>query len=435
MTTSASSSLAGLLLALAIGFLVGVERGWRQRDEEAGSRVAGIRTFSIVGLLGGLVGLEAAGPLRLVAAALALGAIAALLVGYHGHMRRDGGADVSATSTLAAIVTLGLGAMATSGGMVIASIGAGAMMILLGSRKALHRAIRFTSEDDLMALLRLVLVVLVILPLLPDRDMGPFGALNPRRLWMVVVITGAIAFIGYGLARWLGRQRGTLVTAVVGALVSSTAVTLDSARRIRETGGGPDDQAAVAVASAMMLGRALLLVALLAPFAMAAMAAYLAPAGLIGLIAAGVLLYRASRSSEGVAAPRLRPPGLGLALLFAATVAALALASAWAQSALGAGSGALVIALGGAADIDAAIAAVGALPPGTLAPRLAALALAAPVLFNTLFKAAILVGVAGWRSTLPALASLVATAVALAVPIAISLITAQGSYAMPVWTP
>jgi uncharacterized membrane protein (DUF4010 family) len=412
--------LAGLLLALAIGFLIGIERGWRQRGEEAGARVAGIRTFSIVGLIGGLIGLEAAGPLRLVAGALAAGTIGALVVGYHAHMRRDD-RDVSATSTLAAMVTLALGAMATSGGMELASIGAGAMMFLLASRKLLHRAIRFTSEDDLQALLRLVLVVLVILPLLPDRGMGPYGALNPQRLWMVVVITGAVAFIGYGLARWLGRERGTLVTAVVGALVSSTAVTLDSARRIREGTGGPADQAAVAVASAIMLGRALLMVALLAPFAIAAMAIHLGLAVLVGLVAAAALLYRASRSPDGVAAPKLQAPGLGLALVFAATVAVLAVVSAWAQATLGAGSGALVIALGGTADVDAAIAAVGALPAGTLAPRLAALALAAPVLFNTLLKAAILVGVAGWRTTIPALASLAATAVALLVPIAISL--------------
>lgn len=409
----------GLLLALAIGFLIGIERGWRQREEKAGARVAGVRTFSLVGLLGGLVGLTAVGPLGYLALLLAGGALAALLLGYVGDMRKDG--NVSATTTLAAVVTLGLGALATAGQMALAAVGAGAMVILLASREALHGAIRFTSESDLKALLRLVLVVFVILPLLPDAGMGPYGALNPRRLWLVVVITGSISFVGYILARWFGQRRGALVTAVVGALVSSTAVTLDSARRIRSGAAGPADQAAVAVASLMMLGRALLLVALLAPFALAAVALHVGPATVVALLAAAFLLYRALGSEAELAAPRLKPPGLGLAFLFAVTVAALALASAWSQSRFGGGSGALVIALGGTADIDAAIAAVGALPPGSLPLEAVALALAAPVLFNTLFKLAILVVVAGWRRAVPAALALAATALALLVPIAAAL--------------
>ena len=106
--------------------------------------------------------------------------------------------------------------------------------------------------------------------------------------------------------------------------------------------------------------------------------------------------------------------------MFAASVAALALASAWAQVRFGGSSGALVIALGGMADIDAAIAAVGALPPGSLPVATIALALAAPVLFNTLFKLAILVTVAGWRPAWRGALSLAVAAAALLVPIAIA---------------
>lgn len=412
-------AFTGLMLSLAIGFLIGIERGWRQRDEEAGARVAGIRTFTLVGLLGGLAGMELPTPVRMLFLLLTLGTIAALLLGYAADMRRDN--NVSATSTIAAIATLGLGALATSGHMALASGGAGATAILLASRTALHRAIAFTSEDDLRGLLRLVLVVFVILPLLPDATMGPFGALNPRRLWMVVVITGAISFAGYILARWLGRRRGALVTAVVGALVSSTAVTLDSARRLRESPGGPADQAAVAVASAMMLGRALLLTALLAPYAFAAVAALVGPGFVLGLFAAAILLYRTGKEPADMAGPRPKVPGLGLALLFAVTVAVLAVVSAWTQARFGAGGGALVIALGGTADIDAAIAAVGALPAGSLPVDVVALALAAPVLFNTLFKLTLLLAIAGWRRSAPGAAALAGTAVALAAAIAVAL--------------
>ncbi|MFN3389250.1 MAG: MgtC/SapB family protein [Allosphingosinicella sp.] len=122
------SFLPGLALALAIGLLVGIERGWRMRAEEEGARVAGVRTFALLGLLGGLAGLQLAGPLRLLTLLLVAGAIVALLLGYAGDMRRDH--NVSATSTLAAIATLALGAMATAGEMALASVGAGAAVSL-----------------------------------------------------------------------------------------------------------------------------------------------------------------------------------------------------------------------------------------------------------------------------------------------------------------
>ena len=409
--------LPGLALALAIGLLIGIERGWRLRGEAAGSRVAGIRTFAMLGLLGGLIGLEVAGPLRLFALMLGAVALAALLLGYARDMRR--GNNVSATSAVAAIMTLGLGAIASSGHMALASVGAGATVILLASRYALHRAVRFASEGDIKALLRLVLVVFVILPLLPDIGMGPYLALNPRRLWMVVVITGAISFVGYVLARWLGSRRGALITAAVGALVSSTAVTLDSARQIREAGASPIAETAVALASLEMLLRALLLVSVLAPFATGAIAALIGPGTLLAALSTGLLFWRSRTAGSELAVREVRAPGLGLALLFALSVATISLLSAWVEARFGGGSGAAVIALGGAADIDAAIAAVGALPPGSLPVRSIALAIAAPVLFNTLFKLAILLVIAGPRRALWAAASLAAAAAGIAVPMAL----------------
>jgi uncharacterized membrane protein (DUF4010 family) len=418
----AGQFLPGLALALAIGFLIGVERGWTLRDEEPGGRVAGVRTFAIVGLLGGLVGLEMAFPLRILVLLLAAGALAALLLGYAADMRRDN--NVSATSTMAAIVTLGLGAMATAGHMALASFGAGALVILLAARETLHRALGSTSGTDIKALLRLVLVVFVILPLLPDVGMGPFEALNPQRLWMVVVVTGAISFVGYVLARWLGERRGSLVTAVVGALVSSTAVTVNSARRLREGAAGGAEDAAISVASMMMLARALLLVSVLAPFALASFAPLLLPGFVVSILFSAWLLWRSRRAETELAPGTLKPPGLGLAFLFALSVAAISIASAWAEAMFGEKSGALVIALGGTADIDAAIAAVGAMPPDRLPAGLVALALAAPVLFNTAFKLVLLIAIAGWTRATRGAFALAATVLALAAPILIAFLSA-----------
>ncbi len=415
---SAAAFLPGLALALAVGLLIGVERGWRLREEAAGGRVAGIRTFALLGVIGGVAGLGLGTAFQPLAIVIAVGAIAALLLGYAGDMRRDN--NVSATSTLAGVLTIGLGAMATTGHMALASVGAGAAMILLASRAPLHRAIEKTSEHDLQALLRLVLVVFVILPLLPDRAMGPLDALNPYRLWTVVVITGSISFIGYLLVRWLGEQRGAMLMAAVGALVSSTAVTVEGARRVRE-GGAPAAHAMVAIASTIMLLRSLVLVSLMAPLALVSFAALVLPGVAVSAVAAALLFYLAREKPAAMETSALRPPGLGLAFLFASTVALLSIATVWAQGYWGGDSGAILIALGGTADIDAAIAAVGMLPAGSLSPRVAALALAAPTLFNTLFKLGLFMVIGGPRRAVRGAASLGLVAVALLVPIALAL--------------
>lgn len=406
----AGGFLPGLALALAIGLLIGIERGWRARGEPQGGRVAGVRTFSILGLFGGLLGHAAQGPLQDLALIFAGGAVIALLLGYWMDMRRDG--IVDATSAVAAVVTLGLGALAASGAMAIASVGAGALLLLLASRDALHRALDATTEADLRALVKLALVALVVLPLLPDRAVGPFG-LNPQRLWLVVVTIGAISFAGYVLSRWLGARRGIFIAAGLGALVSSTAVTLESARQIR---GGVEvaaNEAAVALASVVMIARTLMLVALLAASVVPPLLPLVMPALLIAAAFAAALVYRAQRSPGDVRRQEVKPPGIGLALIFASLVAVLTVAASWAQARFGSESGALVIALGGMVDVDSAIAAIGALPPGRLQPALAAYAIAGPVLFNTLLKLGLVWAIAGFRPALRAVAALAGAAAGL----------------------
>jgi uncharacterized membrane protein (DUF4010 family) len=416
---SIAEFLPAIGLALAIGLLIGAERGWRLRDQQPGGRVAGIRTFALLGLLGGVVGIEATRPLATAALLIGAGAIGALLVAYALDMKRQG--TVDATSAVAAMVTLVLAAAAGAGQMALASVGAGAATILLASRDALHRAIERSNEADLQALLRLVLVIFIILPLLPDIDVGPFSALNPRRLWLVVVVTAGIAFVGYALSRWLGESRGTLLVAAVGALVSSTAVTVNGARRIHEGALAAPNHTAISIAQTVMLARALVLVAILAPDALSGVAALLTPALLVSAVASGGLMLRSRFPETTATAATVKPPGLGLAFLFALTVAVLAVAAAWAQQQFGGAGAAIVIALGGTGDIDAAIAAVGSIPREVLRLEDAALALSAPILFNTLFKLVLLVSIVRTRAALMGSAALALSAAALAAGIVIEL--------------
>jgi uncharacterized membrane protein (DUF4010 family) len=163
-----------------------------------------------------------------------------------------------------------------------------------------------------------------------------------------------------------------------------------------------------------MMMRALVLVLLLAPGILAGLSLLIVPGLLTTIVIALALFYRSKRAPDEAEPRALKPPGIALALLFAATVAAMTTAAGWAAQQFGAGSAAGVIAVGGLADIDSAIAAIGTLPAGTIAPRLAVYAIAAPVLFNTLFKLSIVISVAGVRRAVWGCFSLIVSAAVLA---------------------
>lgn len=132
--------LPRLALSAAIGLLIGAERGWRMREEEPGSRVAGVRTFTMLGLLGGLVSLSVSAGIGAIALIIAFGSIAVLLIGYNAEMRVE--AHFSVTSAIAALTTMLLGALAVAGEMALASIGAGAMVAYLRRGKPFTRRLR-----------------------------------------------------------------------------------------------------------------------------------------------------------------------------------------------------------------------------------------------------------------------------------------------------
>jgi uncharacterized membrane protein (DUF4010 family) len=408
---SLPSFAPGLALAIALGMLIGFERGWQLRDEAPGQRVAGVRTFAMLALLGGIAGLVSTGPLLWVAIVIIVGAAAALLLAHGYDMHEH--PSVSATGAIAALSTILLGALAGAGAYALAAAASAALVTLLAARKPLHALLRQSSEDDVKAIVRLALVILLVLPLLPDTGLGPYQSLNPHRLWFVVVVTATIAFGGYVLKRALGERSGGLVGAAVGALVSSTAVTLSASQAIRR-GGGAADQAAIALASAIMLTRAVLLVGLLAPSVFPAVARIVVPASTLALAGAVLLIRDTARSGGNAAEAPARPPGLATALIFAALTGTITMVAAWLGHALGGGSAAALIALGGMFDVDSAIAAVGALPAGALPVRLAVYAIAIPIACNTAFKAAIVVTVTGWRGAPRAVLALVLPVLAMA---------------------
>src|SRR5579859_2201266 len=221
--------LERLGVALAIGLLIGLERGWERRDRPEGSRTAGFRTFGLIGLLGGITAIVGGDSRVLLLGAVGMALGAALVAGYWRETAHE--PDISLTSTIAGLVTLGLGAIAGAGDLTTASAVAVVVTVPLGFKPELHELLRRIDRAELLATLRLLLISLVMLPILPNRDYGPWHAFNPYRIWWMVVLVAGISYVGYFATRLFGKQRGVLLAGVFGGLASSTAVAVAFARR------------------------------------------------------------------------------------------------------------------------------------------------------------------------------------------------------------
>ena len=401
-----------LLTALAAGLLIGTERGWSLKRQKAGTRVAGVRTFSLLGLVGGIAGLLGAARQPLIAAILAAGAVAVMVIAYTRdlQMRRD------ATSAVAALITLAIGFLAGMGSPGLASAAAAAVVILLAMRSELHGLVGRLDEDDVKALARFAVIALGVLPLLPNRDMGPLDAWNPQKLWLVVVLVTGFSFAGYIANRLFGARWGTVGTALIGGAYSSTAVTASLAQRLSRGEAGGPEPAGIALASAVMYVRVLILVAVVATPYWWPFAKLIAPALLVGLAAGGLLWWRSKPGDTP------EPPGNPIRLLpalgFLAFVAIAAVATRWAEGRFGQQGIAALILATGTFDVDVATVTLGRLKPGSIGPALAALALAGTVVANMIVKIGITIAYARSKG-LWAAAALGASTLTLAASIAI----------------
>lgn len=408
---SVAEPLLGLLAAFAAGLLIGLERGFAQRAQADGSRVAGFRTFGLLGLIGGIVGSLP----DLLGAAMALGGALVLAAGYLLTARENA---VSATSAIAGVLTLALGIAAVRISPTVSLACAAATFAMLNSREPMHRLLKGMTAGEVEGVARFLIVSLVILPLLPDAEYGPYGAWNPRNIWMVVVLVAALSFAGYVAARRFGSERGILAVAFTGAIVSSTAVTAELSRRLpREPEAKGALCAGVAIASIVMFVRVQALTALLAPRALPSLVLAMAPATMVAALLAFIMWQR----QRGEKAPPVKlgnPFDFGPALLLAGSVAVLSVIARWALDRFGGGGMAVVLGLTGLMDVDAAVITLSGLPTRALSDADAGVILAIPVLANTAIKAGIAVMFgrrAGVVAALPLLASLLASAIGMAI--------------------
>src|SRR5471032_2579700 len=220
--------LERLLLALAIGLLIGVERGWQEREGKEGSRAAGVRTFALIRLLGGLC--------ALLGKLFDNGLLGMALLAFAGTLAvfewREASANnsSSATGMIAGLLTFVLGAYAVLGDMVVAGACGIAATIILAERRVLHTFVERLKWKELRSGLLLLVMTFVLLPLLPNHPIDPWQALIPRQLWLMMVIIAALSYVGYICVRVAGERAGLLYAAAAGGLVSSTTVTWTYAR-------------------------------------------------------------------------------------------------------------------------------------------------------------------------------------------------------------
>lgn len=380
----------GIGAAVLAGVLIGIERGWNLRDAAEGSRVAGVRTFSLLGLLGGLAGLLARANQILPAAAMVAGAVAILAIGYARGATTANRLD--ATSAIAAVITLALGLLAGSGEPMLSIACAALVTLILALRRELHAFIDRLDAQDVKSVARFAVIAVAVRPFLPAGEYGPYDAWNPQSLWLVVVLVTGFSFAGYIANRLFGARHGTVATALIGGAYSSTAVTQSLAQTLRSETTGGAECAGIALASMVMYLRVCILVAALAPAVLWSFLLLIVPPLIVAAIA-GVWLLRRSSATHHTA-----PPGNPIALLPALTflvfIAIAAVVVRWAEGRFGEGGIAILILIMGSLDVDAAIVTIGGLKPDAISPMLAALALGGTVLANMTVKLGITIGYA-----------------------------------------
>lgn len=375
-----------VLVALAIGFLIGLERGWRGRAEETGERLAGVRTYTLYALFGGLAGV-APGDWALPAALVAAGLLIA--AGYAVSARRAD-ADLGMTSEVAALGAVALGGLAGTGELLVAVIGGVLTVLMLGMKQPLHRFLALIRHDEVAAALKLLAISVLVLPLLPDVDYGPGGVLNPYAIWWAVVLVAALSFAGYIAIRVFGVAHGPLLFGLVGGLASSTAVTVTASRLAR---GGAARAApfagAIALANAVMIGRVAVFLALLAPALLAATWPALA-AGALASAVAGIAIGLGARKDGAPIDFAIEPPrDFWFAVVFGVVMAAIGLAVFYAERWFGDAGLFAVAAISGPFDVDAFTLSTARGAGHAVAPGPAALAILLSVGVNTAGKAAI----------------------------------------------
>lgn len=378
---TSTGNLLPLAVALGIGLMLGVERE-RRKGQGPSRAPAGIRTFALVGLLGGLA--ERVGGVAVVAVVAIFIGLAAV-AGYLATERDDPGM----TTEVALMIAFLLGVLAQQDTATAAALGV-AVALILAHRERVHRLTRETlSEQEVHDGLTMAAAALIILPLVPDTGLGPNEAFNPFVVWRLVVIVMAVQGAGYVALRIIGPRYGLLVSGFISGFVSSTAtVAAMGSRSVREP---KLLRAAVGAAVASTVATIVLLAIVIGATSGATLQKVALPLGMAGAAAAG---YSAVVSARVI---RERPPDhfdrgrafeFKTALILAGMISLVLVVAGALNEALGERGVTLGAAIAGFADSQsAAVSAASLAAAGRISASAAVVPVLAALTTNTVTKA------------------------------------------------
>jgi len=397
MLPDADEILQRLGLALAIGLLVGLERGWKTRAEAEGGRVAGLRTYALSGLLGGLSALIAipASPLFLP---IAFAVYTVTITLFHYRALTD--ADLSATSVIASLLTFALGAYAILGEPKIAGATAVVMTLLLAFKEPMHSWLKDLTWPEIRSFFTLVAMTFLLLPVLPNRAVDPWGLIVPAEIWLFAILIAGMSFIGYVAVKAMGPKIGTALAGVTGGLASSTATTLSFARISREQTTSKQRLAGgVLLAGAIMVARVLIIVTVINAGLVLPLIGPLGAAFLLLLSVGGYLSLRRHEEEhqehEQPAIVMDSPFSLGSVLGLATFIAAVIVLSKLSARFFGASGTYVLAAVSAMADVDAISLSLARQASRELPVEIATVGIGIAVAVNTIAKAGMAVVLGG----------------------------------------
>jgi uncharacterized membrane protein (DUF4010 family) len=401
-------------VALAAGLLIGMERGWQGRDAESGLRVAGIRTFALIALLGSGWGLLLNGSSLMLLGFAFFGFAVVVAAAQVTKAVRLG--DYGITTTIASLLTFMLGAAAVQGHEVYVAAVAVVATTLLGVKPILHRWVGKLDQKDLYAVFKMLLISVVLLPVLPNQGYGPWEFFNPFEIWWMVVLIAAVSFSGYFAMKVVGPKGGVGLTALFGGLIASTAVTLNFSKIGRES---PDYSriltAGILIASGTMFPRTVLLAGVIHPPMISLLAV---PLGAMALVCFGgaALFWKSSEKEADSGGEGLRNPfQIKTALKFGALLALVMFLVRALRDSLGDIGLYVISVLTGLTDVDTITLSMSRLAGDDLDPAVAARAIVLACISSTLFKGVLAVFIARGRMS-----------VRVAFPLALSAATGLG---------
>lgn len=383
-------------VALAVGLLVGAERGWSEREVEEGQRLAGLRTFGLLGLLGGVSAILASQFHPIILGVAFIG-VALLLVAAYA-MSRGRREDVGITTLIAGLLTFIYGAMVVSGHMAAAAAAAVVTALLLGLKPVLHGWLRKLETKEFMAGLKLLTISVVLLPVLPNQGYGPWQSLNPYEIWWMVVLIAGISFAGYVAVRAAGPEKGIPFTGITAGLASSTALTLHFSRlAAQEPATAQLFATGILFACGMMFPRIALVSSVVSPALAMDLIAPLAAMAMIVFVPAFIYWRRTPKADLHSTAMLQNPLELRSALRFGLLLACIMFASEGIRVWLGSAGVLLLATASGVADVDAITLSLSRMTQDTLALSTAATGVILACAVNNVAKGTLAAVIGGRR--------------------------------------